>query len=244
MKKLLLVVLGVLAVLVVGEIVFFKGYIKNVEASRKPKTSYVNLERPKDNNDGNDIVANGEEEVNLMIVAHPDDETLWGGAHLLKEKYYVVCVTCGTVSYRDEEFRKVMEQTDDDYLFLGYPDVVNGYISRWTNEKEAIVNDLTNIINSKNWKSIVTHNPEGEYGHYHHKIVSSIVSEAAQKDKLYYFGKYYASDVPDMKRLDEDIYNRKINDLISIYKSQPKAVSRHYHMLSYENFVQYYDWGA
>ena len=30
--------------------------------------------------------------INLMIVAHPDDETLWGGAHLIEDNYYVVCV--------------------------------------------------------------------------------------------------------------------------------------------------------
>ena len=31
----------------------------------------------------------------LMVVAHPDDETIWGGAHLLKGKYVVVCITNG-----------------------------------------------------------------------------------------------------------------------------------------------------
>ena len=31
----------------------------------------------------------------LMIVAHPDDETIWGGAELLKDNYLVVCITCG-----------------------------------------------------------------------------------------------------------------------------------------------------
>ena len=33
---------------------------------------------------------------NLMIVAHPDDELLWGGAHLIRDNYLVVCITCGT----------------------------------------------------------------------------------------------------------------------------------------------------
>ena len=28
----------------------------------------------------------------LMIVAHPDDETLWGGAHLLEGDYLIVCL--------------------------------------------------------------------------------------------------------------------------------------------------------
>lgn len=30
-----------------------------------------------------------------MFVAHPDDETIWGGSHLLKKHYLVVCLTNG-----------------------------------------------------------------------------------------------------------------------------------------------------
>ena len=40
----------------------------------------------------------------LMIVAHPDDETLWGGAHLLEDNYLVVCITCGPIKDRVNEF--------------------------------------------------------------------------------------------------------------------------------------------
>ena len=32
---------------------------------------------------------------NLMIVAHPDDETLWGGKNLIKDDFFVVCLTNG-----------------------------------------------------------------------------------------------------------------------------------------------------
>ena len=35
---------------------------------------------------------------NLMIVAHPDDETLWGGAHLIKDNYLVVVPSSETSS--------------------------------------------------------------------------------------------------------------------------------------------------
>ena len=31
----------------------------------------------------------------LMIVAHPDDELLWGGGHLIEGEYLVVCMTHG-----------------------------------------------------------------------------------------------------------------------------------------------------
>lgn len=33
-----------------------------------------------------------------------------------------------------------------------------------------------------------------------------------------------------------------MNDLIAVYQSQPLAIQKHYHMLPYENFIQYYNW--
>ena len=56
--------------------------------------------------------------------------------------------------------------------------------------------DLDKIINYKNWKMIVTHNPLGEYGHVHHKMTSGMVTELADKDVLYYFG-YYVSNLTE-----------------------------------------------
>ena len=63
---------------------------------------------------------------NLMIVAHPKDELLWGGAHLIEDNYLVVCITCGTDKNRVNEFIKVMKKTNDKYIILGYPDEQKG----------------------------------------------------------------------------------------------------------------------
>ena len=38
------------------------------------------------------IIKNANEYKNLMRVDHPDDEILWGGSNLFKDKYFVVCV--------------------------------------------------------------------------------------------------------------------------------------------------------
>ena len=40
----------------------------------------------------------------LMVVAHPDDETLWGGAHLTEGGWFVVCLTNGYNEVRKNEF--------------------------------------------------------------------------------------------------------------------------------------------
>lgn len=181
----------------------------------------------------------------LMIVAHPDDETIWGGANLLKDDYVVVCVTCGVSDIRSEEFKKVMQITNDEYIMLGYPDKINGVISNWEYIYDSIESNLKNIINEGNYEKIVTHNPDGEYGHIHHKMISKMVTENADKDKLYYFGHYYknSSLIPtNSKMIDKMYYDRKVNDLIEIYKSQQFIKNSYNHMFPYENWIQYYNW--
>ncbi|MDD4547989.1 MAG: hypothetical protein PHI05_04535 [Bacilli bacterium] len=60
----------------------------------------------------------------LMIVAHPDDETLWGGVELLKDDYLVVCITCGEQKNRSVEFEKVMRISNNKYIMFGIPDKI------------------------------------------------------------------------------------------------------------------------
>lgn len=40
-------------------------------------------------------IIHAEEPESLMIVAHPDDETIWGGSHLINGNYTVLCITNG-----------------------------------------------------------------------------------------------------------------------------------------------------
>ena len=62
---------------------------------------------------------------NIMIVAHPDDETIWGGGHLLKDKYLVICLTNGNNKTREKEFNEVMNKTHNQGIILDYPDKTN-----------------------------------------------------------------------------------------------------------------------
>ena len=47
----------------------------------------------------------------LMIVAHPDDETIWGGAHLSEGGYLVVCLTNGNNQTRFSPIRTRSEES-------------------------------------------------------------------------------------------------------------------------------------
>ena len=185
----------------------------------------------------------------LMIVAHPDDEILWGGAHLIEDNYLVVCITCGPVKERVNEFIKVMGETNDKYIMLGYPDKTNGERDTWDDHRENIANDIKEILNLRDWETIVTHNPDGEYGHQHHimtnRIVTSVVEE---KDKLYYFGRYHSKiKIPEyyseMMPIN-DIYYKEKQRIIGLYKSQYFIQTMFDHMFYYEDFVAYDDWGV
>lgn len=183
----------------------------------------------------------------LMIVAHPDDETIWGGSRLIEDDYLVVCITCGNNKIRSKELKKAMQISNNPYIMLGYPDTVKGVRSDWKKEYDQIKKDLRKIINYKNWDLIVTHNPEGEYGHEHHKMTNEIVTElCSDKDKLYYFGKYYRPSIMkrvknNLKKIDSKVLETKL-EMIKVYKSQSFIAERFGHMFEYENWIKATEW--
>ena len=185
----------------------------------------------------------------LMIVAHPDDEILWGGAHLIKDDYLVVCITCGVKYERVLEFTKVMDATNDKFVMLGYPDKTNGERDNWDTVYEDITKDLKQIVELKNWDLIVTHNPDGEYGHQHHKMTSAITTSVVDnKDKLYYFGHYRSKKViadyySSMVAIpDSDLRQKK--QIIGLYKSQEFIQTAFDQMFPYEEWLTYEEWNS
>lgn len=127
----------------------------------------------------------------LMIVAHPDDEFIFGGKYLLEEKgWKVITVTNGYHPIRREEFRGLMRELGQEYKMLSHYDTIeHGYIEQY------IVDYIKNIIKTNKQKliKIVTHNSEGEYGHPQHigvsRMVTDIVVELNLTNKLYHFSK-------------------------------------------------------
>ncbi|MEG2322403.1 MAG: PIG-L family deacetylase [Bacilli bacterium] len=171
----------------------------------------------------------------LMITAHPDDESLWGGAHLLEDDYLVVCITCGSSRIRVKEFKNAMHKTNDQFIMLGYPDLTLFGASKWKKEYNDIYNDLKKIINYKKWDIIVTHNKDGEYGHPHHKLTSKIVTSLTDNN-LYYFGQYYKKDEVQGLKIDSNLLKQK-KELLKVYNSQAIVRTMFKHMNSYENWI-------
>ncbi len=177
----------------------------------------------------------------LMIVAHPDDETIWGGNHLLKDDYLVVCITCDNNKTRVNEINKALKYSNDKLIMLNFPDKTLGKRSNWKNDEEEIKKDIKKILEYKNWDVVVTHNPDGEYGHIHHKMTSKIVTNLYDKDNLYYFGKYYKkNDIKDIK-VKNKLNNKELKNkkkMLEVYKSQGFIDDKFGHMYPYENWTK------
>lgn len=186
---------------------------------------------------------------NLMIVAHPDDEIIWGASHLMNEKYFVVCLTNGNNVTRRKEFESVLQKINTPYIMLNYPDKVRGKRDQWKNSEKDIKEDIKYIMNFKKWNTIATHNPKGEYGHLHHKKTSEYVREEYLNLKdgssFYYFGNYEKKKnidrLSDNIKIPNDNLQKKF-ELMKIYRSQSKVDEHLKHIYPYENWIKYKRW--
>lgn len=179
----------------------------------------------------------------LMIVAHPDDELIFGGSHLLDDDYLVLCITNQDDKVRSAEFAAVMEGTGDKGLMLAYPDKVFRKKSKWKICGSKIEKDIETVLNYKDWELVVTHNKKGEYGHIQHKRTHVLVDNAFEntgcKAKQYYFAKFYPIDkLPDdLERISDKNYKKKLK-LAKHYKSQRIPIQKLYHLLPHESWQE------
>ena len=192
-----------------------------------------------------------------MIVAHPDDETLWGGSHLIDSDYLVVCMSNGWYKKRSSDFERVMNQTGDPHIILDYPDIRKDWVTNgqyayemdlYSTCKNAMQEDIEILLNYKKWDEVITHNPDGEYGKLHHQMVSDMVTKVFQKSlkgksKLYYFGHYYkkGEQIPGNKISEGNLQIKE--RLVNEYQPTAKgAIEAFGHMIPYENWVLAEDW--
>lgn len=194
----------------------------------------------------------------LMIVAHPDDELLFGGYYLIKyQGWDVICLTNKDNWVRYNEFKTVMEKLNINYYILGYKDEKKNFFLYEgldiTQSEVKLKNDLFDIIKKKNYDIFVTHNPFGEYGHPQHIYLSNLVySIIKNKERIYYFDinnfgstlinendNYQKIYNPYKKKkiiLDDNIITYK-KKLLEIYSSQKEIFQRPKIKLFIENSI-------
>ena len=147
--------------------------------------------------------------INLMIIAHPDDELFFGWKELFNNdnNWLIVCLTNKKNTERSAKFKKVINLLGKSYIMFDNTDIWNNL--EWNNDVQNNIEKKMNKILNKNLciEKIITHNPDGEYGHYHHKITSKIITNLLNKrneiNKLYYF--YF--DNNKYEKLSEKFHN-------------------------------------
>lgn len=228
-KKKLLINISILSIILIMLLIFFN-YLYKDDVTDYKDYSKLNL------NNYN----------NLMIISHPGDELLWASSHLIEDNYVVVCITCGGEKTKTEEFYESISSTNDQYIILGYEEYKDNKRSNWSDITSDLTNDLKEIISLKEWDTIVTHNPNGEYGHAQHKITSNIVTSITTNN-LYYFGNYYnkktiGNHTKHLVPISQNNLNKK-QELIGIYNSELYFQTSFNHMFPYEELISYEEWG-
>ena len=156
----------------------------------------------------------------LLIVAHADDEVLFGHPILATAgscRPHVVLITLpNQLTTRNTNFLQAATELNFTHESLGYSD---GPEHHGFDQDSILLARLSEIISLTTWKSIYTHGPTGEYGHPQHIQCSHVVSkiawqlekEAAYQNRptLYYFSPY----------IDTTIISKAHEMVSSIYSS-------------------------
>lgn len=174
---------------------------------------------------------------NLLVVAHPDDETIFFSALLLnhrKNPWHVVCVTDanadGQGTKRKQQFMKACKLLKvQKWSWWSFPDVFSQRL-----DVDKLASKLKTLPTPL---EVFTHGIVGEYGHPHHQDVSFAVHNVFAKTHIVFSSAYNA--YPDFTvQLKPSQFELKTKILSKIYSSE---TSRFMHVLpatAAEGFVQ------
>ena len=128
----------------------------------------------------------------LVIVAHPDDETIWMGG-LVKEnpevKWTIFSLCRSSDRDREPKFRRVCGHLGANPLMS---DLEDEGVMRIKESVPVIKKLIRSNLKNKKFNYIFTHGANGEYGHPRHKGVNLAVRELFKEgrvkaDKLLFF---------------------------------------------------------
>lgn len=148
----------------------------------------------------------------LMLVAHPDDETLFGFNDLICAST-VVCFTNGSNSVRSAEFYSVMYAVGVKGIMLDYNDAID---DNWSYIDDS---EFFDAIPYDDEDCIVSHNMHGEYGHIQHIRVHNIAVALAKKRDIAY---------RDFQKVHTNDFHKSLLDL---YVSQKDSIATFYNYI-------------
>lgn len=154
----------------------------------------------------------------LLVVAHPDDETIFFGGALLRKRsvpWKVVCVTDGNADGRGleraEEFRRATK-------ILGVKEIEHwAYLDKFP-DRLPVDEIAARLREFPQPKEIFTHGPLGEYGHPHHQDVCLAVHRAFPRGTIYSPANNAAAEM--VVKLSPSEFKRKTRAFLDVYQKE------------------------
>ena len=152
----------------------------------------------------------------ILFVAHPDDDALFFNKYILQNKPYVVLLFTGWSIKRLKDFFKVMKHYD--VRFRPYATIsANAYDNY--KRKNKTKKHIAFCLKTCNYKTVLTHNSTGEYGHPTHRLVHECVMNVC-RDKSYEIICPVGVDEIGKYPLTEDEIEKKKYIFETMYKSE------------------------
>ncbi|WP_319478851.1 PIG-L family deacetylase [uncultured Draconibacterium sp.] len=166
-----------------------------------------------------------------IIVAHPDDETLWAGGTILSHpswNCFVVSVCRGNDPDRSAKFYNALKT----FNATGAMGTLDDSPEQKPLDLKIVEQAILELLPAKHYHLIISHNPSGEYTrHIRHEEVSKAVIKLWYKkkiatDKLWTFAyedgkkKYYPrpeKDAAIYRTLTKRIWKRKYSIITETY---------------------------
>lgn len=124
-----------------------------------------------------------------LIVAHPDDETLWAGGTILSHpswQWFIICLCRGSDTGRANKFKEALKVLKSEGI-MG--DLDDGPDQKVLDEKE-VEHAIIDLLPPKYFDLIISHNPAGEYNrHIRHEEAGKAVI------KLWHAGRIYVNEL-------------------------------------------------
>lgn len=120
----------------------------------------------------------------VIIVAHPDDETLWAGGTILSHPHwscFVVCLCRSDDKDRAPKFYKALEIMRAEGIMGNLDDGPE----QEPLAEEEVERAVLNLLPARHYDLVITHNPTGEYTkHLRHEETSKAVLSLWQSGEI------------------------------------------------------------